>query len=124
MKIPKAAAAQRQLARLYHNTATVTRIQADAQANRMVTETVYSAIQCHLSARRGLGAQRGAALKQTAAQAQVVAGYTVYFPAGTDIRPGDRIDITSKGRTVSGHAGHTGDGELSVAVALDAATVA
>ena len=124
MRIPKAAAAQRLLTRLYHDTAAVERTHADPQANRMVTETVYGGIKCHLSTRRGLGAQRGAALKQTAAQAHVLAGYTVYFPAGTDIRPGDRIAITSKGRTVSGHAGHTGGGGLSLAVALDAVTVA
>ena len=123
MKIPKAAA-KRLLTAMYDDTATVMRTRADPQANRMVTETVYNGAKCHLSARRGLGAQRGAALKQTAAQAQVSAGYTVYFPAGTDIRPGDQIIVTGKGRTVCGRAGHTGGGGLSVAVALDSVTVA
>lgn len=124
MSIPGGAAALSALLTMQDDTAVILRTRVDAAANSTVTETVYDGVRCHLSSRRGLGARRTASLKQTAAQAQAAAGYTVFFGPGVTIKTGDLISVTHAGQTVRGRAGLPDYGTLGVAVALDGVEIA
>ena len=124
MFIPGGVAALGALAAMQDDTAVILRSRVDAAANQIVTETVYDGVRCHLSSRRGLGARRAASLKQTAAQAQAAAGYTVFFSPGVTVKPGDLITVTHACRTVRGRAGLPDYGALGVSVALDGVEIA
>lgn len=124
MDIPGGAAARAALSALRQDTAVILRSHADAATNSIVTETVYDGVRCRLSTRRGLGAQRAVSLNQTAAQAQIAVGYTVFFDTGVTIWPGDCITVTHGEQIVSGRAGYADCGALGVAVALDTVAIA
>ncbi len=124
MSIPGAAAARAALSTMQDGVAAVARSRVDALTNSVVTETVYDGVRCHLSGRKGLGARRIASLKQTDAQAQADAGYTVFFSPEIVIRPGDLITVCRAGQTVRGRAGLPVYGSLGVAVAFDGVVIA
>ena len=123
MDIPKDAA-RAAFSSMYNDSALVERTRADPTTNGMVTEVVYDGVRCHLSSRKGLGARRTASLRQTEAQAQANAGYTVFFNEEITIKPGDSITVTHGAQTVRGRAGLPDVGMLGGAVALDGVVVA
>lgn len=106
------------------DTATVQRTVADASSNSMRTETVYEGISCHLSARSGLGANSKTSLKQTEAQAQARAGYTVFLSPDVKVLPGDLLTINHRHITVSGRAGIATYGNFGVRVPIDSVVIA
>ncbi|MFV0497956.1 MAG: hypothetical protein ACK5L0_07315 [Candidatus Fimivivens sp.] len=124
MDIPGGARARAALSMMYGDTATIARSRVDAATDSVVTQTVYEGVRCHLSIRRGLGERRTAAFRQTEAQAQTNAGYTVFFAVGITVQPGDFLTVTHGTQMVRGRAGLADYGALGVTVSLDGVVIA